>query len=114
IRDFLKDGGGLVVLGGAPFHQPVRAGTTPNEFTRMQRQPTFAHELLIGPAVAISLDGGRVVATEDGRFPADAAALERPKTAFALTVRFATSKSFPDQDGSAGPRDALLRPLVHV
>ena len=24
IRDFVKQGGGLVVLGGAPFHQPVR------------------------------------------------------------------------------------------
>src|SRR5512139_2166375 len=28
IRDFVKQGGGLVVLGGAPFHQPVRREKT--------------------------------------------------------------------------------------
>ncbi|HJT18626.1 MAG TPA: glycoside hydrolase family 9 protein [Thermoanaerobaculia bacterium] len=43
IRDFIHRGGDLVVLGGAPFHQPV-----PGE-----RTPKFARELLIGPAEAV-------------------------------------------------------------
>ena len=48
IRDFVKQGGGLVVLGGAPFHQPVRQekGT----YVLGPRQPTYAHEFLIGPS----------------------------------------------------------------
>ncbi len=48
IRDFVKQGGGLVVLGGAPFHQPVRQEA--GRYVLGPRQPTFAHELLIGPS----------------------------------------------------------------
>ena len=53
IREFLREGGGMVVLGGAPFYQPVRKekGT----WRLGSRQPTFAHELLLGPADALDL-----------------------------------------------------------
>jgi len=29
-------------------------------------------------------------------------------------VRLATKKDTPDDDGTAGPRDAVVRPLVHI
>jgi hypothetical protein len=48
IRDFVREGGGLVVLGGAPFHQPVRRSG--EGYALGSRQPTYARELLIGPA----------------------------------------------------------------
>ncbi len=48
IRDFVKQGGGLVVLGGAPFHQPVRREK--DAWVLGPRQPTYAREFLIGPS----------------------------------------------------------------
>lgn len=53
IRGFVKAGGGLVVLGGAPFEQPVRwtspAADGARSYVLATRQPSFAHDLLIGP-----------------------------------------------------------------
>jgi hypothetical protein len=139
IRAFLERGGGLVVLGGAPFHQPVRwlvqkeeppealppptpvgeVASAPANGTEPQtgswalgaRQPTFAHELLIAPAEAIS-PAGRAVLLDEAQWRVDPGSV--PSTVFELTVRFATRKDFEREDGSAGPRDAVLRPLVQV
>jgi hypothetical protein len=113
IRAFVEGGGGLVVLGGAPFAQPVRTkGAT---FVLGTRQPTYAHDLLIGPV--------DVVAKADIAGPATVTAasgsgwtrvLPEPTRTFALTVRLATRKDMPAEHGSEGPRDAVVRPLVHV
>lgn len=107
IRAFLKDGGNLAVLGGAPFHEPVY-----READRWQRGPraaTFAHDLLIGPAEAVArMDGSTVVTHLGLPIKVD------PKTTWALTIRTATKKDFPDEHGSDGPPDAIVRPLVHV
>ena len=121
IRAFIRDGGGIVVLGGAPFHQPVTwqadaPGTAgAGRWIAGPRQPSFAHELLIGPAEKIA-----VPAPVPG-FAAGPALqsewtvpLPRPANAFALTVRLTTTPDLPDEEGSAGPRDAVLRPLAHV
>jgi hypothetical protein len=113
IRGFVEGGGGLVVLGGAPFAQPVR--TKGGAFVPGTRQPTYAHDLLIGPV--------DVVAKADIVGPAKVAAVEgsgwrhalpEPTRTFALTVRLATRKDMPAEHGSEGPRDAVVRPLVHV
>jgi hypothetical protein len=118
IRRFLKAGGGLVVLGGAPFEQPVRriaADSEPSGYVLATRQPTFAHDLLIGPTDRVEhdeLDGpARIVAAEGSDW---SGALPQPRRAFALTVRLATRKDMPGEQGSEGLRDAVLRPLVHV
>ena len=113
IKTFLKGGGNLVVLGGAPFEQPVRSGAA-GAFAPATRQPTFAHELLIGPVDRIDsgdIASPRVAAVEGSGWTA---ALPRPAHTFALTVRLATRKDMPGEHGSEGPRDAVLRPLVHV
>jgi hypothetical protein len=113
IRGFVEGGGGLVVLGGAPFAQPVR--TKGGAFVPGTRQPTYAHDLLIGPF--------DVVAKADIAGPAKVAAVEgsgwtralpEPTRTFALTVRLATRKDMPSEHGSEGPKDAVVRPLVHV
>ncbi len=112
IRGFLRRGGGLAVLGGAPFHEPIRAD---HGWVRTQRQTAFAHDLLIGPAEAVTRPTSArslvpLVASDAGftaAFPAAA-------TTWALTVRLATNKDMPDEGGSAGPRDAVARPLAHV
>jgi hypothetical protein len=118
IRGFLRHGGGLAVLGGAPFHEPVRAapGGT-GAWLRGPRQTAFAHDLLIGPAEAIAPPpGGKTkLAIGIDHDPGFAALLpDAPLATWALTLRLATSKYFPDEHGSDGPRDAIARPLVHV
>lgn len=113
IRGFVEGGGGLVVLGGAPFAQPVR--TKGGAFAPGTRQPTYAHDLLIGPV--------DVVAKADIAGPATVTAvagsgwmraLPEPTRTFALTIRLATRKDMPAEHGSEGPKDAVVRPLVHV
>lgn len=92
IHDFLNKGGGLVVLGGAPFHEPIIGGGP--SWVRGTRSPNFAHELHIGPAEALKMPDG--------------------STTYALTLRLTTEKEFPDEHGTAGPRDAVARPLTTI
>ncbi len=116
IRNFLKRGGSLVYLGGNPFSLPVyRDGDGWKSGTP---QPTFAHELLIGPADRIDIGsrpfyaGARVSPVAGSGFAAEG--FPMPARVFELTVRFTTDKYFRDEDGGNGPREAVLRPLVHV
>lgn len=116
IRGFLRRGGGLAVLGGAPFHEPVRAGETGATWLRGPRQTSFAHDLLIGPAEPIARPANAATKLALG-LESDSgftAAFPDPATTWALTLRLATNKDMPDEHGSAGPRDAVARPLVHV
>ena len=91
IRSFLEHGGGLANLGGAPLHVPVSRGAT--GWHSGLRAPSFAHAILVAPAEPIAFAG---------------------ITTWALTPRLTREKSFPDEHGSAGPRDAVLRPLAHL
>lgn len=120
IRGFLRRGGGLAVLGGAPFHEPVRAEPArdghPGPWVRGPRQTSFAHDLLIGPAepVARPPNGKTQLAVGLDADSGFTASFPDAKTTWALTLRLATNKDMPDEHGSAGPRDAVARPLVHV
>lgn len=117
IRSFLAGGGNLVVLGGIPFHQPVlREG---GKWILGTPQPTYAYQLLIGPADRIKIDSSpfysrdsKIASVKGSGFDANEFSL--PGRVYELTVRFTTSNDFPDEIGSAGPRDAVLRPLVKV
>jgi hypothetical protein len=118
IRAFVKEGGGLVVLGGAPFEQPVLREQTEgaaSRYTRGTRQPSFAHEFLMGPVDLVTSEEiqgpARVASVEGADWPL---AFPEPRRTYALTVRLATRKDLPGEHGSEGPRDAVLRPLVHV
>jgi hypothetical protein len=115
IRQFVASGGSLVVLGGAPFQQPIlrRAGDAASGegWIPGARQPSFAHDLLIGPAEAVTIDEtmSRPALLSEWTVP-----IARPRTSWALTVRFATRPDLAQEEGAAGPRNALLRPLAHV
>ncbi|MBX3261458.1 MAG: cellulase family glycosylhydrolase [Labilithrix sp.] len=112
IRAFLRDGGGLAVLGGAPFHEPVRAEG--GAWIREPRQAAFAHDLLLGPAEPIAIGGGLRAADAPGRAAGFGVAVPAGTTTWALTPRLASEREFPDEHGTSGPRDAILRPLAHV
>lgn len=119
IRDFVSAGGGLVVLGGAPFHQPVLAEDG-GGWRLGARQPTFARELQIGPAEAWRReDAGEgpaegPLATAPVEGSEWSAELPEAATVWELIVRLATVKDLPGEHGSEGHREAVLRPLVHV
>ena len=108
IRAFLKRGGGLVVLGGAPFHEPVRADG--EKWIRGPRSPAYAHDILVGPAEEIAMPEAARVSL----LPGWTTPVALPKKTWALTLRLSTQKDFPDEHGSDGPPDAVARPLVHV
>ena len=117
IRGFLRHGGGLAVLGGAPFHEPVRADAArAGTWLRGPRQPSFAHDLLIGPAEAVlrPLHGRTQLAIGVDADTGFSASFPEARTTWALTLRLTTTKEMPDEHGSSGPRDAVARPLVHV
>ena len=113
IRDFVRAGGSLVVLGGAPFHQPVRLEK--GAWTAGFRQPTYARELLIGPAQELDLASFsgplKSVAVDGAGWTVP---LPEAKRTWALTLRLTDKEDLPGQDGSAGPREGVARPLVHV
>lgn len=106
IRAFVARGGNLVVLGGAPFHQPVLEGNVPGV-----RQPTWAHELLIGPAEEIVVPEGATVVTQQSFWKT---AIPGSRRVYALTLRLARETARPGEHGSDGPREAVVRPLVHL
>src|SRR5688500_18699511 len=106
IRAFIARGGNLVVLGGAPFHQPVLKGNVPGV-----RQPTWAHELLIGPAEKIAVPENATVVMPQHFWKTKIAGA---RNVYALTLRFARETSMPGEHGSEGPREAVVRPLIHL
>ncbi len=125
IYSFIKHGGNLILLGGYPFHQPViwesgnNTDSNTGEWVPGTPQPTYAHQLLIGPADTIDLNssafysqGAKIVSVDKNDFKAES--FPMPSKIFELTVRFTTKKDFPGTDGTSGPRDAVLRPLIHV
>ncbi|MDR2697429.1 MAG: glycoside hydrolase family 5 protein [Holophagales bacterium] len=105
IRVFLGRGGNLLVLGGAPFHQPVRFES--GRWVQGFRQSTFASQLLIGPAEEIKVKSGWSAEKENFL-----TLNSTPKRVWSLTARFTSTKDFTDEDGGAGVREAILRPLV--
>jgi hypothetical protein len=113
IRDFVKQGGGLVVLGGAPFHQPVRQEG--GRFVLGPRQPTFAHELLIGPSDELT---AAMFAAPLTSAAAPGSAWNGPlpdaRRTWALHVRLGTRADAQSGGGQEAWRDGILRPLVHM
>ena len=120
IYKFLSSGGGLVIFGGYPFHQPVIRQIGHNnkgQWILGTPQPIYTHELLIGPADTIVINSSSFYSNNSKIINANEFNLKdisMPSKVFELTVRFTTKKDFPGEDGTSGPRDAVLRPLIHI
>jgi hypothetical protein len=128
IRNFLSCGGNFINIGGSPFHQPVfwldhktekKANGEKTEWNIGNPQPTYAYELLIGPADEINLKdeflfpgSKRISFVEDSDFRKFK--FEMPDKVYEMTCRFARARDFEKEDGTAGPRDASLKPLIHI
>ncbi len=113
LATYLQRGGCWVHAGGVPAAVPVaREGTT-----WVPRARTTAWHKRLGITQVQTVDlapDARIVdagAIDDGLRAWTGCTAQR---VFALTVRFTTSKDFPLEDGSSGPRDATLRAVVHA
>jgi len=112
ISGFLADGGNWVNLGGVPFSVPVDRAA---DGWRVGPPQTSYHQRL-GITQSFTVSAGPVSAYQ----PNPELEWTRPLVdqfkameVYELYVRFTSVKDFPNEDGSPGPRDAVLTPLVH-
>ncbi|RAQ97702.1 beta-galactosidase [Thermogemmatispora tikiterensis] len=114
---FLERGGNLAVFGGMPFARPVTAaGEVEPE------QDVYARQLCLGPFFPVDLAASgaqpaslRLVAAPEALFLRDCAlplSSERPGRFWACYPRLTQTSDYPEEIGSAGPFDTLLRPLL--
>jgi hypothetical protein len=118
VLKYLRAGGNLLNLGGAPFSAPAtRAGSQ----WRIENRQTAYHKKL-GITQSFPIAVGKIASYQ----PANHFAQDNPKSAgrenfadqfkpdeiYELYVRFSSSNLIPDESGSDGPREAALYPLV--
>ena len=111
ISKFLTDGGNFVNLGGIPFSVPVeKQGTGWRQEVRQTN-----HHKKFGITQAFPVPKAVINSYISDERIDGAKDLPREFTAeeiYELYVRFASTKDFPAEDGSAGERDAVLSPVV--
>lgn len=111
IQVYLETGGNLLQLGGAPFSVPcVRQNVV---WTPEIRQTTYHESLRINQIYPV--EGARVASFEAAAEPAILAGARTPLRGtrfFELMVRFSEAPDHPHESGSAGTRDAMMRPLL--
>lgn len=112
ISRYLMSGGTWVNLGGVPFSVPVvRSGSG---WRKETRQTAYHKSLGITQAFPVSPSTvTRYKAVVPSRLLSSVAQKFNAEELFALYVRFTSSKDFPAEDGSAGPRDAAIKPLLN-
>src|SRR5689334_13828272 len=108
---YLQRGGNWVNLGGAPLTRPVRHEN--GDWRVEVEQTAYGKELFLNHAFAVDLPHDATL-----RCPPLDVDLEthfhlfEPSRAWSLQVRFTDTKDFPDAGGSAGRREAVIRPLA--
>nr|NIR45721.1 glycoside hydrolase family 5 protein [Gemmatimonadota bacterium]NIR76349.1 glycoside hydrolase family 5 protein [Candidatus Kutchimonas denitrificans]NIS02370.1 glycoside hydrolase family 5 protein [Gemmatimonadota bacterium]NIT68192.1 glycoside hydrolase family 5 protein [Gemmatimonadota bacterium]NIU54421.1 cellulase family glycosylhydrolase [Gemmatimonadota bacterium] len=113
LHTYLSAGGNWLNLGGAPLAVPVRRDGA--AWTPEVRQTAYHKSLGITQAFPVDVSGLRLEEANPavpGTYPfSDGLHAE---TAWELYYRFTNEKEFPDEDGSDGPREATVEPLVSV
>ena len=112
ILRFLEAGGNLVNVGGRPFAVAVsRTGSVwqaQPESSACYKALGFTHVFQV-PVAAVAT---WAVAAAAPAVPAPLATGFRADAVFEADIRLTNSKDFPDEDGSDGPREGRVQPLV--
>ena len=112
IKRFLEGGGNLVNVGGRPFAVAVsRRGST------WQAQPeSSAGYKALGIThifqVPVAAVATWAMASAAPAVPASLSTGFRADVVFEADIRLTNTKDFPDEDGSDGPREGRVQPLV--
>ena len=108
---YLARAGNWLQLGGVPLAVPVRRAA--DGWEQGPRRTRWHRKLGLTQAFRVDCaEVGRWSAAPGAETINDAASSFACASAFALYWRLTSTKHFPQEDGSAGPRDALLRPLI--
>ena len=112
IYDFLAAGGNFLNLGGAPFSIPVRREG--DGWRQEIRQTQYHQELMINQAFPVETAGVKkydTITTE----PLLSGLIEdfACSKVFELQVRLTSKDDHPNELGTSGTRDAILRPLLY-
>ncbi|HZG75797.1 MAG TPA: beta-galactosidase [Paenibacillus sp.] len=111
ILGFLEQGGGLVVVGGAPFRVPLYRAN--GDWAAEREQTAYHRQLLIHEALRV--DGSRAVshaANEDIPLFAGRETLLDVADTYGFVLHVTRHDDSPGQHGSAGPMDARIYPLL--
>ncbi|HMD14041.1 MAG TPA: twin-arginine translocation signal domain-containing protein, partial [Bacteroidota bacterium] len=109
--EFFRNGGNFVNLGGVPFSVPVDHDVNG---WRVEVRQTEYHKILgITQAFPVSSDFITSYIAND-ELPNSEILLKKftVEECFELYVRFTNTKDYPNEDGSGGQRDAVLKPLL--
>jgi hypothetical protein len=113
IHDFLAAGGSWVNLGGSPFAVP--AGHDSVTWQPEVSQTAYHKALGITQSFAVDIAGLERYETHPSIAEATPSGGSlRAEAAWELYYRFTREKEYPDEDGSDGPREAVVTPLVSV
>ncbi len=113
IHEYLAGGGNLLNLGGAPFSVPVRRDG--KDWHQEIRQTQNHRELGINQAYPVETSGIKRYDTTSTE-PLLSGLIEdfSCDKVFELQVRFTSANDHPNEFGSSGAREAILRPLLYA
>lgn len=113
ILAFLERGGSLLSLGGVPFRVPVALDAAKKW---VPGEPTTAYHRRLGVTQSAQVAGQPLrtlkPANRGSRSAEIVASGSAFSRAFPLTLRLSSVKDFPSEDGSTGPREAVVLPIV--
>lgn len=111
VERYLVNGGNWLNLGGTPFSVPV---TRTGKSWKSETRQTNYHKKL-GITQFFPIRSQKVNSYQPNpKVPGAGAFSDKfsPDETYELYVRFANTRDFPEEDGSAGQRDAILTPVV--
>jgi hypothetical protein len=110
IQKYLLAGGNWVNLGGVPFSVPIVK--TANTWNPEVRQTEYHKKLGITQAFPVSVVPATFSANDSIEGSKNILQKFIMLKCFELYVRFSNSKEYPNEDGSTGPKEAVITPLV--
>ncbi len=113
ILDFLAGGGNWVNVGGVPFSVPVRRED--RNWRAEVRQTAYHKTLGITQAFPVEVQSlSDYVANPRVAAAGELAGGIEAETVYELYYRLTRDKQFPDEDGSDGPREGVITPLLSL
>jgi hypothetical protein len=113
IYEYLSAGGNLLNLGGAPFSVPVVGSE--NTWVKERRQTAYHRKLRITNITAVDTSSAKRFDTMPTEPLLSGLVDEfRCSKVFELQLRFTSKESIPEEIGTTGCREAVLRPLLYA